>query len=1481
MEALSNDYLGRHKKFRIDSKKLATAFCITAFVIAIIVFWLLKLVGITATGDAFCGLEEHTHGDECYISELVCGYDSETTKAPETEVSQQEENSDEETTDSDEAVTGESAAEEEKPAEEETTTVKVHTHSDECCEKILVCKEAEHTHNQECFPDKTADTETVSDWLSTIEKVEITNDIPENLVAVAMSQTGYEESSRNYEFDSDGNRNGYTRYGEWYGNPYGKWNVMFVSFCLHYSNINNSDELKTAGAEAMRLLWQKRNAYAAAGEYTAQRGDIAFIDSDGDGVSDTAGIILSADSNNLSVIMGDSNDKVETKNVKVSDGVVGYGLTGELSFSKDMDYEAETTVPETETAETEMLKAPMLMMAADETGETDETEAEIIYINDLSSVVRDVSIRTQDGVEINKDSSVYIGQTYVISIEFSEDNEGDKWIQFRHDDHHELHYQIPENLHCEPFTDWHYISAKTENGTVEDVAKYWIDENGHLRVIFVDIDGQCFASKYSNVDFTIEFNATVGDTGSGDKTEIVFNDEIKVNLNIDRKSHLKVEKTHGDFDRENNTMEYTVRVEAFNGAVTDLVLDDKIWEKHYALRDTIVVTDLDGNLIDPQPEISDNPNGSSGFILSGFPDIPAGEGLLIKYKTKLNNDQLNYEVVNLWNEAWVSGKGTDDTELQESSKLGSKAYLYKIKKDGKQDVINKNGEEIPVVRWDVEIVKDKENLGGTVIIDTLGAGLHYYTDEPIRVDREDANDKELPTVYINWNDVTIKDNSMSFELPEGHAFKIVYYTLYDALSDAQDKEVFTNEVHAYIDGKDESDTGSADVVGFTPVVNKSARGDDGKYVYYTINAEVPGVIKNWGNFFLTDLSAVWNYPEKGQTLYIQNVPQDMEITATVGDRVINFTPYVEGGHIENTFILVAPAQGNQHHSFNVYFNTSTPTAESSKWILGEDAKLTITYKIPFSAKTGSEWSGSLTGELTLEDVLLQKETVWNEAYLNFTDIISGRGEAPYNYTPKITKKAVVNEDGTIDYTVAFNTSIPGTSGPQGYLYAADDIRFTDTFDEKLEYVPGSLSVTCYSPWFVDEWYVRYDYGGAVTGNSMNVSASDFKLAEINMEQPEDITSWMVWLPDYQAYCDGVSGGKQIFKYKLRLKKQYLETTEENKYLLDNTAEVIWDGDNSSGTASRTVEYRTGLLDKYAVQESNKLLFDIHINRNALDILEGSDTLTIEDTMTPNLSVYWDSIKLLYQEADGSWTSFSDSDKYTYTVTYDQPSNKLNFVVPDELHIRIDYTTLLISSSDEVSVNNTVKIDGKAEVSDVIDAVFKVEEHSGGASGSIHSITLIKQDGDTDERLPDVTFHFYGPMPDPDAVLPDGAPKNIQTDSGKQLGYIGSYTTGADGTVLIETQYLTTGGPYALIEASPPDGYLALEKPVFFHFYEAKTNDVIPVVSTIISVENFNYGFVLPETGGTGTLPLAIIGFSLMAFPILYSTIRRKRERGVT
>ena len=1464
----NTEYLGKHKKFRSDYKKLAAFFFIAAIIVAIIVFWWLKLIGITATGEAFCGINEHTHSDDCYISEIICGFEEtvsgtlpneeQTSLADESEAT--EENTTEETT---------------EEAEETTTAAETHIHTDDCYKKTLSCSLPEHTHTVECFPDKTADVETVSDWLNTIKDVEITNNIPENLIAIALSQVGYTESQLNFEYDDEGNKNGYTRYGEWYGNPYGKWNAMFVSFCLHYANINNVDGLKSAGAEAMKTAWQSRYAYSPKEEYAPQRGDVIFLDNDGDTTADSVGIILSVDKTSCIVVMGDSNNRVETVSVNNSDNVVGYGITGDLFFAEDMEYKTEE---ETQEQTTEPETVPLMLFS---TGRSN-----ITYTSQLEGEVVNAEFKTQTGEVIGNDSTVYIGQSYVVSLGFSEINTGSQWIQFRHDTDGYLTYHIPSNLQCEPFTSWQPISATTENGSIEDVGEYFVDEDGLLRVrFFEDSEGVNFVEKYANVNFTIDFNATVASTQSGTSTEVIFNDEIKINLNVDGGAGMTVTKSHGSYDSDNHTMEYTIRVEATKGVVKDLVIDDQIWENHFTLRDTIVVTDLEGNVIDPQPTVSNHPshnNGAEeGFRLSDFPDFAAGEGFLITYKTQIYDDLLSNETVDMWNGLDSTGKDSNGNNVYVWSEDWLRVELEKMEKDGKQSVLDDgSGNSIPVIEWEVEIKKNNSDLQGTVIIDTLGEGLEYYTGKSIRVKCYDEWGNRLDDVYIEWDDVTVNGNTMSFALPEGYAFDIIYYTTYEDLDEGEQKH-YTNSVSATINGKEETAGGAADVIGFIPNVRKSASGNDGEYAYFTIEAEVPAIIKDWGNFYLTDLAAFWSYDNDEGYLYVENVPEDMVVTAvTESGRTVTFTPYVAGGTTENTYILIAPAKGDQHHSFNILFNTSDEEFASSKWNLNEDATLTVTYKLPFDSKTGVEWEGELQGDKTLGDVLLEGNRMSNEAYLNYTDVIRGVGTTSYEYAPTITKEAVVNDDGTIDYTVVFHNTIPGSHGDEGYLDSATTMAyFTDTFDERLEYVTGSLMVTCYDPWRDGLWMNKYVYGGTVQGNSMNIPASEIAISETNPDAVAVGWTNLYKRTDLDKYYKWVNaGGDYVFTYTLKVKDEYMNTTEHSKLILDNTAELTWDTDGSSGPVTESSEYETGLIDKQVVQENNKLDFDIHINRRALDILEGSDTLTIEDTMTSNLSVYWDSIKLLYEDENGNWIDFDSTESdYSYTVTYDQVSNKLTFIVPDELHIRIDYTTL-ITQSGLVSVNNAVKIDGKAEVSDIIDAVFRVDEYSGGASGSLHNITLLKQDGDTDLPLPDVTFYLYGPMGDLDATVPSGADESITAENGTTLHYIGSYTTGDDGTVYIETQYLTLGGPYAFVEAAPPTGYSILEKPAYFYFYEPDPNGIIQTVTTLIAIENYTYGFVLPETGGTGTLPLTIIGIALMAFPILYSILRRKRER---
>ena len=83
--------------------------------------------------------------------------------------------------------------------------------------------------------DEDADVEGYGTWSALFASMPFTGNWADDLVAIAVSQIGYHESYANYAVSESGQKNGYTRYGDWYGFPYGDWCAMFISFCMHYA----------------------------------------------------------------------------------------------------------------------------------------------------------------------------------------------------------------------------------------------------------------------------------------------------------------------------------------------------------------------------------------------------------------------------------------------------------------------------------------------------------------------------------------------------------------------------------------------------------------------------------------------------------------------------------------------------------------------------------------------------------------------------------------------------------------------------------------------------------------------------------------------------------------------------------------------------------------------------------------------------------------------------------------------------------------------------------------------------------------------------------------------------------------------------------------------------------------------------------------------------------------------------------------------
>ncbi len=318
MKSQVRQYVERITRERRIRRSVNALLAALSVLVAAAVFWQLHDTGMAMVNETFCGEEEHQHDESCQEETVVCG-------------------------------------EEEDPE---------HTHTEACYETTLTCEMPEHTHTADCLMDETADVETAADWEATLPPRGGTG--AADVVAIAQSQIGYTESRKNFRVAEDGGTHmGYTRYGAWYGNPYGDWDAMFASFCLNYAGISQEAFPISAGAYAWTAALAERGLYADTQTYQPAAGDLLFLDRDGDGRADYVGVLAQKDEENgiFAMIAGDSHDAVEE--LTVSRGqVLGYGVVaGEET--PPLEEEFTELTQEEEEAEPEEEETPRLRALSD------------------------------------------------------------------------------------------------------------------------------------------------------------------------------------------------------------------------------------------------------------------------------------------------------------------------------------------------------------------------------------------------------------------------------------------------------------------------------------------------------------------------------------------------------------------------------------------------------------------------------------------------------------------------------------------------------------------------------------------------------------------------------------------------------------------------------------------------------------------------------------------------------------------------------------------------------------------------------------------------------------------------------------------------------------------------------------------------------------------------------------------------------------
>ena len=265
------------------------------------------------TGELICGREEHTHSEACTQNEqeeaVFCGKDA-------------------------------------------------HTHGEACLDGNgkLICGQEEHTHSLACYADPGADVETAEQWEQTFAGLTLTGNWRQDTLAIAETQLGYAESTKNYVVAEDGETvKGYTRYGAWCGEPYGDWNVMFLTFCLHYAGVEDVPPDRDCGGWV--TSWA--DAFEPAQSHTPAAGDLVLFDRDGDGTADRAGLVAQITDSGFAAMEGDAEDAVRLLTYGADDpGILGYINLPEGAKEFTLTAQTEAGITVTITGESAFLPYP-------------------------------------------------------------------------------------------------------------------------------------------------------------------------------------------------------------------------------------------------------------------------------------------------------------------------------------------------------------------------------------------------------------------------------------------------------------------------------------------------------------------------------------------------------------------------------------------------------------------------------------------------------------------------------------------------------------------------------------------------------------------------------------------------------------------------------------------------------------------------------------------------------------------------------------------------------------------------------------------------------------------------------------------------------------------------------------------------------------------------------------------------------------------
>ena len=1369
---------------RHAERRRAAVLVILALLTILSVSWRLHQVGTAMTDDGYsCGYEEHAHSDACYTEVLVCGYEDE---APENPADSARED-------------GEAA-----PA--------AHSHTADCYQRVLTCTLPEHTHTLECLADITADVETPADWDEQSEGV--SSFWSDAMTEIAQRQLGYTESAKNFTVDKAlgetlAQAHHYTRYGDWYGNPYGNWDVMFVAFCQHYAGIPEDVIPQCASLLQLRTELEKAHPeYITPGGSEATPGDIVlYTNTAGE---ETIGIVTEHDGTTLTVVSGAVDGAVAAVTVaeadvadtiSVLDAYGVYAQTGASDGLEEFSLDADAILArDGAVAYIVWQKPDPIMLAAEDDDTLTAAPATPKYDNDGNLTLDDLLTKTaisinQNGVWTPLDNAASIKDGTPVRVEIAYKVPADALP----DDKKTATYTLPEGIYPKKDLTGNIIDS---NGKI--IGTFTLTENSPtVTFTFTNDTGHEFNGTFK-FDTTINYAETDG-SGQIKLGEKTYTIEPEYSLNT-KKEHTLSE--------DENKVSYTVTVNAPNGTHNQKVtITDRLAENTANGSYDENSIQINGEPLSAYPgaKITYNADGR-GFEITGLPPLEYNQSYKLTYDVTVGavtGADGSGTIVNTAqgkSDTLQSNEAKDTVTVKESSIAKTGTYdasthrinwVIKVKNPGGDlagyKVTDKQVTQLDIV-GDVTLESSDETVTTIPSSNFLTDG--YTFPENSKADSytftyQTAAPDPVDGTVSATNQATLKRNTLSYTATANVSTGVNKANIYKEQGTVTPLEGGNQKVTWNVSGNvPAGDTNFK-------IVDNIRDSYDSYDKLYGIRSELEAAIKS--NLLLTmegGTKLTWKEAEE----------KGIQITLSFysNGSAVNSNSDPDGG---------TPVTDDKTEVHRVRLEFSREDGDKLR-ILGYSIN-----NIPTVANTANMANNTTRyfvnrAEIYIDDVWQEG---WNGRY-DYTKIGSITKETSDNSGAgyKQNNSTTYAKNKVIWYSIKLNLG-------SGDVDMSQPLTVVDKIPDGMKLATDSESLKNY----MIAADLDANPGKKYTGSITKLGKNKYGFASywsIDTSDPKQLTIQVLPLTLNSLIVQNKTTDHYVeIRYALQLDDAaaWNERTLEAK-TYTNTA--TWGGVSTSSGMTIT-RPKKELLEKTGNydEKTHQANYTLCINPRAEDLAPYSDTLELTDTMESEyfgktgMELMLDSIKVYeYILQDGDWVKGKEITDSVRIEKVEETASmrKYKFILPDAKALVLEYSYKMNPGdlANDMPVTNTAELAGKTSVS------YPVLVKKDSASATVDNAVLIVAKTDSDTNLAitasPATFeiHHYNK-------------KNSQWESiGKWQTTNGSFDLTFAQSPAAGSNQLVTGDLYKLVETVPPIDYARDETLHYFIWNNTATDD---------------------------------------------------------